>query len=99
MAQLTEEELKAKKRAQQDKLNEYRRNKRLTDKTYGQLKNPEYFKTYYQSNVKDKKHFCVCCDVEIGHDHRIKHNRTKKHLRNVVVAEKKHNEETYSEFD
>jgi hypothetical protein len=84
----TEEELRLKKRATRDKFNEYRRNKRLTDKTYGQCKDPTYFQNYYQINTKGKKYTCDSCNMEVALDYRTKHLKTQKHIRNAAIKER-----------
>ena len=99
LAELTEEELKLKKREKQDKINEYKRNKKLIDNTYGKPKDPLYYKNYYQNNTKGRKYSCECCNMEVALDHKSKHLKTQRHIRNAALKERQHNEEIYSEFD
>ena len=46
--------------------------------------NPTYWKDYYQNKTKNNKYFCVECSVQVCRSHKARHNKTQKHLNNVI---------------
>lgn len=51
------------------------------------LQNPDYFKLYYQNNLKEQYFYCVACKHEYLTTHKARHIKTNKHKKNCPTIE------------
>jgi len=66
---------------------QYEINKQLKQARFKQFceRNPDYFKKYYENNLKDSYFYCYCCKKEYLTTHKSRHTKTKKHMKNEIT--------------
>lgn len=59
-------------------------------KEFLQFKNKkkEYYKNYYQNEIKDRYKYCICCDKTIKNNSYHNHLNSEKHLKNYIELKK-----------
>jgi len=49
------------------------------------VKNDEYFKNYYENNIKNENYYCHCCKKEYNINNVLRHQKTVKHKNNQLI--------------